>query len=229
MERARMELSTIERRLTPLGFIPRGAFRPVPADGVPGTPAILVLVGNAGPAMWRAFTKAVREPVGRDPLDAWTRAALAPVAEGLGAAALFPFDGPPFLPFQRWAQRAEGLARSPVGPLVHPVHGLWHAYRAAFAFARPFPIPEVPPAANPCATCAGKPCLAACPVSALAPGRYDVAACVAHLDAPAGRDCMAMGCAARRACPVGREYAHGPHQAAFHMAHFRRANRPDAT
>lgn len=207
------------------GFIVRGGFHPEAADGVPGDPGTVVLIGNVGPAMWQDFRRAVPAPAGADPLDAWTRAAVGGVAKDLGAAVVFPFDGPPYWPFQRWAMKADTVFRSPIGPSIHPTFGLWHAYRAALLFAERLALPPRPAAANPCETCAARPCLATCPVAALAPGAYDVPACVGHLDAPAGRDCVDEGCRARRACPVGRDFVYAPEQAAFHMAHFRRANR----
>jgi len=220
------DLAPLARAVGRHGFILRGGFHPGPGDGAPGNAGTLVMVGNAGPAMWAAFRAAVPQPSEPDPLDAWTRRVLAAVAGELGAEAVFPFDGPPYLPFQRWAMRADAVFPSPIGPLIHPVYGLWHAYRAALLFAGRLALPEKAAATSPCEGCAGKPCLAACPVSALSPGAYDVPACVGFLDAPAGADCLALGCAARRACPVGREYVYAPAQAAFHMAAFRAANRP---
>jgi hypothetical protein len=52
-----------------------------------------------------------------------------------------------------------------------------------------------------------------------------VAACVGHLETPAGAECMAEGCRARRACPVGTDYRYEPAQAAFHMRAFLAAHR----
>ena len=40
---------------------------------------------------------------------------------------------------------------------------------------------------------------------------------------------MDGGCLARRACPVGAEYAHGAEQAGFHMRAFLRARGGPAT
>ena len=220
-----MILDTIFPEIAPFGLIVRGGFHPDTSDGVPGNPGTLVLIGNAGPAMWEVFAKEHRG--GPDPLDAWTRTVLGGVAAKLGATALFPFDGPPCLPFQRWAMRAEAVFPSPIGPLIHPEYGLWHAYRGALAFAEALDLPERAPAGNPCEACAAKPCLTTCPVDALKPGAYDVPACVAHVDSAAGRDCLDLGCAARRACPVGRDHHYPPPQARFHMDHFRSANRPE--
>ncbi len=218
-----MFLNAIETELGSLGLILRGGFHPEASDGVPGNPGTLVLIGNAGPGMWEAFAR--DRGAGQDPLDAWTRKVLTGVAARSGAAALFPFDGPPYLPFQRWAMKTEAVFPSPIGPLIHPDYGLWHAYRGALAFSERLEIPEPTEAANPCETCDRKPCLTTCPVGALKPGAYDVPACVAHIDGAAGRDCLDLGCAARRACPVGRTDHYAPDQARFHMDHFRRANR----
>lgn len=222
--------SEIERALAPTGLIVRGGFHPVPGDGVPRLPdgrsvATLVVVGNAGAAMWRSFTEARESWSRTDPLDAWVRKVLGVVAQDLGAHAVYPSDGPPWLPFQRWGQRAESVVPSPIGPLIHPLFGLWHAYRGALGFADRVGVPPREAVASPCESCAEKPCLDTCPVSALRPGAYDVPACVGHIESAAGRDCGALGCRARRACPVGPEYRYAAEQAAFHMAAFVRANR----
>ncbi len=217
--------TTLAERLRPAGMMTRGGFRPTAADAVPSLPGgvapmTLILVGNAGPDMWRAFSAA--GVGGANPLDDWTRRVLNGIAADLGAAALFPFDGPPWLPFQRWARRGDDVHPSPTGPLIHPVYGLWHAYRGALAFARAFDLPAVPSRPAPCDACADRPCLSACPVHALAPGAYDVAACAGHVAGPGGADCLDTGCRARAACPVGAGYRHAPAQARFHMTAFLR-------
>ncbi len=215
-------LADVEAAIRRVGLLPRGAFHPVPADGVPdlapGRPArTLVLVGHAGPEMWRAFAGARR--AGADPLDEWSREVVGALAGRLGAAAHFPFARP-YLPFQRWARRAESCHVSPLGLLIHPDYGLWHGYRGALAFADRLDVPAAAARPSPCDDCAGRPCLSSCPVGAFAVGRYDVAACVAHLVGEGGRDCLEEGCRARRACPVGRSYRYAPEQAGFHMRAF---------
>lgn len=216
--------------LAPHGLVTRGGFNPDAGDGVPpgprGEPAgTLVLIGTVGGRHWSAFQCARPHLPADHPLDAWSRQTILAIGVSLGGWPLFPFGGPPHHPFQRWARRAEALEPSPLGILIHTVHGLWHAYRGALAFAerQPLPPPVVAPA--PCATCADRPCLAACPVGAFDGKGYDVAACAGHLATPEGAPCMTGGCLARRACPVGREFAYGPDQAAFHMAAFLAARR----
>ncbi len=219
-------LRQLEQALAASGLLLRGGFHPEPSDGVPGDPGTLVLVGNAGPAMWRAFAAdGDRYGDRANALDDWVRDVLTGIAGEAGATALFPFGGPPFLPFQRWAQRAEPVHPSPLGILIHPDFGLWHAYRGALAFDGRLDLPPSDDRPSPCATCADRPCLSACPVDAFGPGGYDVPACIGHVSAREGSDCMELGCRARRACPVGREYVYEPAQAAFHMAAFRSANR----
>lgn len=192
----------------------------MPALAAGRAAATLVLIGNAGARMWRAFC-AARDP-GRDLLDEWSVQVIGELADALGARALFPFDRPP-LPFLRWAQRAEGCRPSPLGMSIHPVYGLWHGYRGALAFAEHIALPRTADGAHPCESCADKPCLSACPVHAFSARGYDVAACTGHLVAR-GDACMAGGCLARRACPIGRDYRYAPAQARFHMRHFLRAH-----
>ena len=223
----------IEAAIAPTGLIVRGGLHPRPADQVPplpggGATATLVVVGNAGPAMWRQLAAQGIDPDHPHALDSWSRRVISGVAEALGAHPLFPFGGPPWHPFQRWAQRAELVWPSPIGPLIHPDYGLWHAYRGALAFAATLELPPRAERPNPCESCAERPCLQTCPVDALKPGAYDVPACVEHISAAAGRDCAELGCRARRACPEGRAYIYQPEQAAFHMRAFIRANRAGA-
>jgi hypothetical protein len=183
--------------------------------------ATIALVGLAGRRGWAAFTASPEaEDGGADPLDRWSRRVVGGLAAGLGARALYPFDGPPHWPFQRWARRAAPMHVSPLGLLIHPDDGLWRGYRGALAFAERLAFPPPPATTSPCESCAARPCLSACPVGAFTGAGYDVAACAAHLRRPAGRPCMEGGCLARRACPVGAERAHERAQTAFHMRAF---------
>jgi len=145
------------------------------------------------------------------------------IAAALGARALHPFGGPPYLPFVAWAKRAEPVRESPLGILIHPDYGLWHAYRGALAFKERLDLPPPDRRPHPCDSCVDKPCLSACPVAAFSPGGYEVDACAGHIAAAAGRDCLDLGCRARRACPIGRKWWYEADQAAFHMAAFLRA------
>ncbi len=108
-------------------------------------------------------------------------------------------------------------------PLIHPEYGLWHAYRGALAFAGRQARPPREDRPSPCDSCDDKPCLTTSQVDSISESGYDVPACVAHISSRAGDDCLALSCRARRACPVGRDYAYGPEQSRFHMEAFLRA------
>ncbi|MCZ6885983.1 MAG: hypothetical protein O7E53_06455 [Alphaproteobacteria bacterium] len=227
-----MDIQTIEDAVCHLGLDVLGGFH----GDKPDEFATIVLIGNAGPDMWAAFTAATspdERAHAANPLDDWTRRGLSAAADGLSARALFPFDGPPYHPFQQWALRTGSAFVSPTGPLIHPIFGLWHAYRGALAFEDRLDLAPPPGGISPCLTCADKPCLGACPVNAFSlkeagerqdvSAEYDVAACVAHIGSPAGGVCFKGGCLARHACPVGREFAYREPQANFHMVRFLKA------
>ena len=205
------------------GLLARGGFAVTPADALPDARTV-VMIGNAGPDLWRVFPDSPEAADGAPhALDRWSRRVIDGLAARAGGRAIVPFDGPPYVPFQRWARRAEPVWPSPVGMLIHPDYGLWHAYRGAIALPETIDLPPRDERSRPCDSCAEAPCLNACPVNAFTAEGYDVPACAGHLLDPAGRDCMEGGCLARRACPVGRDYLYDGPQAAWHMQSFRRA------
>ncbi len=230
---ASVTLSGIETALAPHGLAVRGGFVPAPNDGVPAfadgrAPASVVLVGNVGPAMWRAFSAAgphAGPRAGDHPLNAWSERVISRTAAGLGASPLFPFTGPPFLPFQRWAQKADAVHPSPLGILIHPDYGLWHAYRGALAFAEAIDFGPRDARPSPCESCADRPCLSACPVAAFDNRGYDVQACLGHVVGEPGGTCRDSGCLARQACPVGTGHQYEGAQTRFHMKAFVQANK----
>ncbi len=211
-------LQRIEKRLKEIGFRTRCVFSPSQDDGAPEGVRTLMLIGHLGGEFWPAFQLGRRDEA--DPLDNWTRRVIGPLAQDADALALYPFEGPPWLPFQRWAMKAEGLSSSPIGPLIHPQFGPWHGYRAALGFADRLPIPDPPRPVDLCAACLDKPCLSACPANVFASGRYDVSACMGFLKGAAGAACLQGGCQARAGCKQGRRHAYSKEQAAFHTQAF---------
>ena len=201
------------------GLILRGGFHPEPGEAGLETTGTVLLIGNAGRTMWRAF--APHRDGGPDPLNRWTRRVVETIADGCGARAVYPF-GETLWPFQRWARRAEGLHSSPLGLMIHPEFGLWHAYRAALLFSERLVVPPPMATPSPCESCADKPCLSACPAGAFSGAAYDVGGCSSHL-ASADSTCGDAGCHARDACPIGRSWRYEPAQIRFHMAAFARA------
>ena len=208
------------------GLVPRGAFRLADGErkGALADLRTIALIGVAGRSGWDAFAASEEARDGlAHPLDRWSKRVIDALARDLDGAALYPFGGPPYFPFQQWAKRAEPVHQSPIGMLIHPVYGLWHSYRGALGFRDALDLPAFEETPSPCESCAGRPCLGACPVGAFSFHGYDVPACVSHLESAAGADCMGLGCRARRACPVGAEHAHGAEQAALAVRAFLRA------
>lgn len=214
------------------GLTARGGFAFAAGEEAPagplGAPArAVVLVGHGGATHWRHFLewRAAQPADLADPLDTWSRAAIDAVAVQVGARAVYPSERP-YLPFQQWAMRAERLRPSPLGILMHPVYGLWHAYRGALLFNDPTPAELralFRPAAEPihlCDLCVGKPCLKSCPVDAYAGQGFDYQSCRTHVLGGEGAACRERGCLDRNACPQGTVYRYPADMQAFHMAAF---------
>jgi hypothetical protein len=189
----------------------------------------LALIGNIGSSYWEQFSQSVEfEDGAAHPLDRWSRRVAESIAQRLTLRALYPFEGPPYYPFQQWARRAEGLQQSPVGVMIHPQFGLWHSYRFALLGVE-FEIEtaEIPATsavesqvASPCLDCADKPCLHTCPVAAFDANGYAVERCADYLRQTPQAQCHQQGCLARYACPVAPELRYVAAQGRFHLRAF---------
>jgi hypothetical protein len=220
--------SDISATLAVHGLILRGGFNfdagEDPPAGSSGGPArSVLLVGQAGVAPWPHFIAwRERQAAGlSNPLDTWAREKIGKVAARFGARAVSPSDRP-YLPFQQWAMRAEGLKPSPLGILMHPEYGLWHAYRGALLFDVEIPIQAPAEPIHLCDVCVGKPCLKSCPVGAYSDSGFAHKSCLDHVRSPVGDACRDRGCLDRNACPYGVAYRYPPDVQAFHMAAFAR-------
>lgn len=226
-----MNRNELVRSASTYGLVLRGGFRPAADDCVPeiqpGQPPLsLVLFGNAGSSIWQAFsTSSEFEDKLPDPLDRWSKRVGEALAKQWQGKPLFPFGGPPWHPFTRWAQKAEGLQSSRLGMLIHPQFGLWHAYRFAIAFpTRVEGLEEQAAAPRACDSCSAEPCLGTCPVEAFDGEHYDVASCYTYLQSHPEAPCH-RGCLARGACPEGGGFRYRDEHAAFHMERFYLAQR----
>ena len=184
----------------------------------------VILIGNVGSELWDKSGAEIAALGDPDPLDRWTRSVIEPIASSVDGRALFPFAGPPYWPFQRWAERAEGVRSSPIGIQIHPEFGLWHAYRAAILLRGMIELPHQEQT-HPCDTCVGRPCLTHCPVNAFTSTGYEVDRCVDHVVAVQYEtgSCREVGCLARLACPIGTAWRYHPEHARFHMRAFVKA------
>jgi hypothetical protein len=203
----------------------------------------IILIGHVGSSFWPHFTDWLRahstsfphgfradrvsssggsRPLSErisQPLDSWSKEVIGAVAADFGGKAIFPSDQP-YQPFQQWAMAATGMRQSPLGILIHPVYGLWHAYRGAIVFDGVTLSQPAEKLSHPCDTCVEKPCLSACPVSAFCDGAYDVKSCRDHVKSDGQQACLTGGCLARRACPIGKSFEYVAEQMQFHMNAF---------
>ena len=219
--------NTINRLLEPYGLLLIGSLWVTDEDRVPdvaaGLPArTLLLIGNGGSSFWAKFSCSPEYEGGQaDPLDRWSRRVGQLLAAKMGGQVIFPFEGPPHAPFLSWAGKTGKVVPSRLSLSIHERFGLWHAYRFALA------IPELPDQSStgselvsPCLTCEDKPCLGVCPVNAFAGQFYQVDQCMDYLVSDTTSACRELGCASRRACPVGKVFTYDPEHAKFHMDAF---------
>lgn len=219
-------VSEVAGALSPDGLILRGGFNFTPGDAPPAGPSgalarSVLLVGQAGAAPWPHFQRWLEKqpkPIA-NPLDTWSRQTIGAVAQVFGGRAVSPSDRP-FLPFQQWAMRAEGLKPSPLGILMHPRYGLWHAYRGALLFEVEIAFDEPHEVIHLCDACVDKPCLKSCPVGAYTEHGFAYQACLDHVRSADGGPCRTSGCLDRNACPYGADYRYPRDVRAFHMASY---------
>ncbi len=223
---ATVTIDTIVRDLARSGLLFRGGFHP--AQGTidilhKGPVGTVVLIGNAGSAMWQPFQA---NPIAHDglpnPLNRWIEQVVGSVAKKLGAQPAFAHEGPPFAPFLTWASQCDAVSPSPLGLFIHPDYGLWHAYRAALLFGAPLALPAPDKRASPCETCPDRPCTKACPVPGNDLIHNHVLGC-AGSGLPEGENCRQHCCGSRRACPVGQAYMYDLAHRRFHMDAFLRS------
>lgn len=208
-------LSQLRRRLAKHGLSVIGTFEP--DIGEIEDARTVMLIGNAGSAMWRRLDPKPANPT-THAIDQWTREVMEPLAADCGATVVFPFEGPPYHPFVSWAFQTGRCFKSPLGMAIHDTYGLWFALRAALLFTEELGV-ETVQATSPCESCADKPCLTACPVDAFGGDGYDHQTCRSHV-ASRPNECAGAGCLARRACPVGQDMIYEPAHAAYHMSSF---------
>ncbi|WP_373355677.1 ferredoxin [Pseudoroseicyclus sp. CXY001] len=210
------EQEALAAALKPQGLRLAGACAPEAEDGLGREVRSILLVSPDEPAFWPVFAGSPERADGlEDPLDRWSARVLGAVARAHGASAVYPFGGPPYRPFIRWAERSGRAYASPVTLLVDGVAGLFFSARGALLVGWEAALPPLP---SPCPACP-QPCRSACPAGALTPAGYDVARCHRWLDSDAGSMCMEGGCLVRRACPVGAGLRL-PAQSEFHMKAF---------
>ena len=164
----------------------------------------LILIGNAGRAMWTAL-----QASGIASADAIDDFSVQTVMRWFAGqfpqhrcTLLYPGDAP--LGLQTLGQLAGWHRPTPFMLGILPQWGSWFGYRVALLADTALPPTAPLRAESPCAACSEKPCIAACPAQAMTPTGFDLQRCAAYRLRP-DSPCR-FRCLARDACPVGREH-----------------------
>jgi epoxyqueuosine reductase len=188
----------------------------------------IVVIGNGGGEFWRGFRAHCEAhphylQEREHPLDDYTvetiETALTPQLQQVGATYRYVY------PFRFWTEpvsfmhlaRAAGLAGpSMLGVVIHPHYGPWIALRAAVLVDQELFAPPQAEGFDPCPTCVERPCITACPASAMSLERgWDIPACVQHR-LRVTTDCVDY-CRARFDCVYGREHRYPLDELQYHQ------------
>ncbi len=164
----------------------------------------LVELGNTGTQFCQAL-QAFGMP-DKDPMDAFSHSVTKTFCENYldGASCQLVFPTKHIIPLQRIGTFLGWGHVSPLGVGISEKHGLWWAYRSAFLTTAELPVTEPLSQKFACDDCVDKPCIIACPASAVSTDEtFDVDACF-HFRAHDNSPCVDK-CLARLACPIGAE------------------------
>jgi hypothetical protein len=197
-----------------LDTLPAAVVAPLRRDFDPGHRSRqLILIGNAGGAMWAAVKAA--GIASADPIDDFSVRTAQAWFDGQFAghwhAIVYPGDAPVGL--QALGRLAGWHHPAPFMVGIQQEWGSWFAYRVAMlSDTRLAPTPPLA-AASPCERCADRPCVSSCPAGAMAGGGFALDKCVRYRREPASR--CRRTCIARISCPVGSAHRYSEEQ----MAH----------
>ena len=192
-------LQTIQRMLNQKSLDIVGSFNPERSDNVFSKVRTILLVGPKEPFFWNVFKKSSEYRDNEEnPLDRWSKKIIEEIAMKLNTRSFFPFEAP-FQPFIDWAKNCSTMGSSPVHLLVHKEKGLLISFRGALGINEYIESPNN--SKDICTPCK-KPCLTACPASALNQDSYDVIRCKEYVNTPSGQECRDC-CLVRRSCPSG--------------------------
>jgi epoxyqueuosine reductase len=188
----------------------------------------IVVIGNGGGEFWQGFRVYCDHHSGyrqerTHPLDDYTveviESTLTPILQATGTSYRYVY------PFRFWTEpvsfmhlaRAAGLAGpSILGVTIHPAYGPWMALRAAVLLDLELSLPSPASGFDPCPTCVERPCVSACPASAISKEKgWDIPACVQHR-VQHQEDCVEY-CHARYQCVYGREHRYPLDELQYHQ------------
>lgn len=177
----------------------------------------LVLIGNAGSALWRAVDAARLKT--DDPIDEFSARAVADwfTRHHGEAARMQLYPGAAAVDLQALGALAGWHHPSPFRVGINDRFGTWFAYRVAMLANSRIPPTRPWTSASPCTGCATRPCIAACPAKALSPETFSLDACIEYRRTDGSR--CAATCVARLQCPVGLPHRYDEAQIRHGYAH----------
>lgn len=175
----------------------------------------VILVGHGGRDLWTSLDPEQRQA--DDPIDTHTRQLVSSLLNASPQCRSFEFVYPPSdkpVPLIGLGALAGWHRASKFRVGINQLYGTWYAYRALVVADSDFEVTRPMSGASPCDGCAAKPCMAACPVSAVGEARFDFEACYRYRLTD-GSACSHT-CLARVACPVGADHRYAPDQIEYH-------------
>lgn len=201
----------------PLNTLPQHTREKLTTAGYPLTAyKQLILIAHAGTTFWQALNQ--NRPQTPDPVDTFTRNTVDTVFKQALQSRRYDILYPGKLPLdlQALGALAGWHHPSPFWVGVNSCYGSWFAYRALILADSDF-VPTSPwKEPSPCASCATKPCISACPAQAMQAGHLNLERCLNHRRQP--ESSCRYQCVARNACPIGREHRYDTAQMQHHYA-----------
>ncbi len=170
----------------------------------------VILLGNGGSPMWHALER--HGISGTDPVDDFSaNVATAYARDHLKTKAILLYPSMYLISLTELGKRAGWSHVSPIGLGIHPVFGLWFAYRAVLLVEARLEPTVRSEQESPCDSCREKPCRTACPSGAVGDvGSFALETCSRFR---LGEESIcARQCLARLSCPVGSEYRYAETQ-----------------
>ena len=166
----------------------------------------LILIGHGGRRLWECVKKSGIG--GENPIDDFSRTRLQSFLADIPHIIIYPATSS--IGLQSLGKLAGWHHSSPFMVGINASWGTWYAYRAVALSASDFAPTSRQTSRSPCANCADRCCVSACPADALSGKTFDLQRCISYRKQPTSlcRDT----CLARCHCPVGEEHRYDDEQ-----------------
>jgi len=176
----------------------------------------LHLFGHAGRRMWEAMQHSDQADTA-DPVDSFSANLVDRYFSATPGCSdyrmLFP-GGERVVPLQQLGELAGWHHPSPFRIGVNRKWGSWFAYRAVVLSNTDLAPTAKMASGSPCEACAARPCLAACPASAVTSSKLLLESCIDYR-LQDDSQCRAQ-CLSRLACPIAVEHRYSEEQINYH-------------